>query len=63
MKVIAHMVTNSNMQQTTATGKSSLCSTTQRKAFKNNQKCFFISSLIAYFVLKIFFVMEKKRFD
>ena len=63
MKVIADMVTNSNMQQRTATGKSSLCSTTQRKAFKNNRKCFFISSLIAYFVLKIFFVMEKKRFD
>ena len=63
MKVIADMVTNSNMQQRTATGKSSLCSTTQRKVFKNNQKCFFISSLIAYFVLKIFFVMEKKRFD
>ena len=63
MKVIADMVTNSNMQQRTATGKSSLCSTTQRKVFKNNQKCFFISSLIAYFFLKIFFVMEKKRFD
>ena len=63
MKVIADMVTNSNMQQRTATGKSSLCSTTQRKVFKNNHKCFFISSLIAYFVLKIFFVMEKKRFD